>query len=202
MRFAATRPATAGWSCWTRTTFAELEPEPSRVIEVLRFVDPVEVPHLWYDRPYFLGPDGEGALEHWAALASALKRTGRIGIVRWTMRRKGYRGALRLHGDTPILVTLRSTSEVRSAGQLQAPEGQDLTAKEDEMAERLVEMLAGSFDPSEWADSWRERVMELIEAKAEGQMIAIEEYRAPAGGGRSLEEALAASLEDRGRKRA
>src|SRR5690606_18218697 len=81
----------------TEEDMAELEPEGSRDIEVLRFVDPSELPHLWYDRPYFLGPDGDAAEVAWNALATALDETGLVGVVRWTMRKKRYRGALRLH---------------------------------------------------------------------------------------------------------
>jgi len=181
----------------------ELEPDPSRDIEVLRFVDPVELPHLWYDRPYFLGPDGETAHDAWNAMAGALERTGRIGILRWTMRKKRYRGALRLHDGIPMIVTLRSAAEVLAASQLEAPGGRSLEAREEEMAERLVEMLEGPFEPEEWADTWRGRVMELIQAKAEGQTIPIGAYRERGRTDASLEEALAASLEAaEGRKRA
>jgi DNA end-binding protein Ku len=177
---------------------AELEPEASRDIEVLRFVDPSEVPHLWYDRPYFLGPDGEEAGDAWDALAGALDRTGKVGVVRWTMRKKRYRGALRLHGGVPMLVTLRSASEVLPASQLEAPGGRKLEARELEMAEQLVEMLEGPFEPEEWEDTWRNRVTELVEAKAEGQTIAMGEYRERVAEGESLEKALAASLEAAG----
>ncbi len=175
-----------------------LQPESSRDLEVLRFVDPGELPHTWYDRPYFLGPDGESARSAWEALADALERTGRTGIVRWTMRKKRYRGALRLHDGVPLLVTLRSASEVLSSIELEAPGGRPLTSNEEEMARQLVEMLAGPFEPEEWEDTWRGRVMELIRAKAEGQTIAIQEYRERAAEGVSLEEALAASLESAG----
>jgi DNA end-binding protein Ku len=179
----------------------ELEPEASRDIEVLRFVYPSELPHLWYDRPYFLGPDGDDAREAWDALAGALEGTGRVGVVRWTMRKKHYRGALRLHDGVPMLVTLRSASEVLPASRLEAPGGRQLESKELEMAERLVEMLEGPFEPEEWEDTWRTRVMELIQAKAEGQTIALGEYRERREEGASLEEALAASLEAAGGRR-
>lgn len=182
---------------------AALEPEASRDLEVLRFVDSAEVPHAWYDRPYFLGPDGDAAREAWSALAAALERTGKVGIVRWTMRKKRYRGALRIHDGVPMLVTLRSASEVLAASRLEAPGGRDLESRELEMARQLVEMLEGPFEPEAWEDTWRNRVMELVEAKAEGQTIAIGEYRERVAQGESLEEALAASLEAaRGRKSA
>src|SRR5690606_38987873 len=162
---------------------------------VLRFVDPSELPHLWYDRPYFLGPDGDAAEVAWNALATALDETGLVGVVRWTMRKKRYRGALRLHHGVPMLVTLRSASEIVPAS------ARKLEAREREMAERLVEMLEGPFEPEEWEDTWRNRVMELIEAKAEGKTIELREYRERRDEGASLEEALAASLKAAGARK-
>lgn len=187
---------------------AEIEPEPSREIEVLRFVEPDEYLQPWYDRPYYLGPDGGGpALEAWAALAAALEETGLEGIVRWTMRKQRYHGALRLHDGVPMLVTLRSAEEVVPVSALEAPQGRELEPREIEMAERLVEMLEGPFEPETWEDTYRNRVLELVEAKAEGRTVSIEEYRPRREEG-SLEEALAASLaaagggRERERKRA
>lgn len=173
-----------------------LEPDPSRDIEVLRFVPPERLPHPWYDRPYYLGPDGDD--EAWAALAGALERTGLEGVLRWTMRKKEYLGALRLHEGVPMIVTLRHAEEVVEASELQAPGGRDLEKRELEMAERLVEMLEGTFEPEEWEDTYRLRVTELVEAKAEGRTIALREYRERREEGASLEQALQASLEAAG----
>jgi DNA end-binding protein Ku len=172
-----------------------IAPAPSRDIEVLRFVEPHALPNAWYDRPYYLGPDGDGALGPWSALTTALEKTGREGVVRWTMRKQRYRGALRLHDGVPMLLTLRSAAEVVSVGALEPPQGRELDPRELEMAERLVEMLEGPFEPGTWNDTYRTRVMELIEAKAEGRTVSLGEYRQRRVEGASLEEALRASLE-------
>lgn len=172
-----------------------LEPEASREIELLRFVEPHELPNAWYDRPYYLGPDGDHALRSWSALGAALEETSREGVVRWTMRKKRYHGALRLHAGVPMLVTLRSAEEVISAAALEPPEGRDFDPKELEMAKRLVEMLEGPFEPETWEDTHRSRVLELIEAKAEGRTISLGEYRERRTEEASLESVLTASLE-------
>lgn len=71
-----------------------LEPEPSRAIEILRFLPAAAIEHRWYERPYFLGPDGEE--EAYGALAEALADTGSEALCRWVMRNKEYFGVLRL----------------------------------------------------------------------------------------------------------
>jgi len=176
-----------------------LEPEPSRTIEVLRFVEPGTLSHLWYDRPYYLGPDGHD--EAWSALAEALRRTGREGVVRWVMRKKPYVGALRLHGNVPMLLTLRHAGQVVEASNLDAPSGRELEEREMDMARKLLQMLEGTFDPEEWEDTYQARVRELVEAKATGRTISLREYKKRRDEGESLEKALEASLQQAGGRR-
>src|SRR5579885_1217877 len=70
----------------------ELEPPPSREIDLCRFVSPSLLSDQWYDRPYYLGPDEDD--EDYFALADALARQQVVGIARWVMRKKRYLGAL------------------------------------------------------------------------------------------------------------
>lgn len=148
---------------------AELEPEASRDIQVTRFLPQAAIDHRWYDRPYFLGPDG-GAGSYFALIA-ALAKSGREGLAHWTMRNKEYTGALRLQGDYPVLITLRHAEEVVVAGELKAPGGRDLDKKELAMARQLMSMLEESFDPTAYRDEYRKRVLELIESKAAGRTV-------------------------------
>src|SRR4029079_18396889 len=67
---------------------AKLEPEASRDIEGTRFVPAGEIHHQWYERPYWLGPDGD--VEGYFALAAALENSEREGVARWVMRKRPY----------------------------------------------------------------------------------------------------------------
>lgn len=176
-----------------------LEPEPSREIEVHRFVPTGEIDHRWYLRPYWLGPDDSDAA--YAALARALEEADREGVASWTMRGKEYHGALRVREGRLDLITLRHAEEVVSVADLEAPGGRELAGPERDMAMQLIEALAGEFTPEAWRDEYRARVLELVEAKASGQVVRFEPVRrkGPAG---SLEEALAASLEAARERRA
>jgi DNA end-binding protein Ku len=168
-----------------------LEPKASRTIEITRFVDPAAVDHQWYDRPYYVGPDDDDA--EYFALARALDDSGMEGIARWVMRKKEYRGALRVRDGRLAMVTLRSPDEVVPAAALGAPGGRKPDARELRMARQLVEALEGPFDPEEFRDEYRDRVLELVEAKAEGRSIPRKKAEKRKTGG-SLEAALSASL--------
>jgi DNA end-binding protein Ku len=145
-----------------------LEPKPSRDIEIAEFVPPEAISQQWYERPYYLGPDGD--VKGYFALVDALNNRNREGIAHWVMRNKAYIGALRAEGDYLVLVTLRSAEEVISAKDLPKPAGRAPTQKELNMAKQLVELLEeDEFNAKDYKDEYRERVMEFIEKKARGK---------------------------------
>ncbi len=170
-----------------------LEPEDSRTIDIKRFVVPSRIDHRWYDRPYWLGPDGDAGA--YAALAAALEDADLEGVARWVMRRRSYVGALRVERDRLALITLRSAGEVVPDAELEAPEGRAPSEEEAAMARQLVESMTGEWDPADWMDEHRQRVLELVEAKREGRTIRLEDYRPEPTGEDAVRDALARSLE-------
>jgi DNA end-binding protein Ku len=177
-----------------------LTPEPSREIRLTRFVPPEAIDHRWYDRPYFLGPDGDP--ESYFALVAALEAEDREGVAHWVMRGKAHVGALRSDGRALRLVTLRHAGEVIDAAELPTPEGRDFSERETEMAENLVDALAAPFDPDEYRDDYRQAVRGLVEAKVRGDEAPT--AAAPAAPSTSddddLEKLLAASLGKGGKR--
>lgn len=145
---------------------AALEPEASRDIDLVAFFPASQIDHRWYDRPYYLGPDGNSAA--YLAFAQAIEDSELEGFARWVMRGKAYIGALRLHQGYPVLISLRHANEVVAVAKLQAPGGSALNPRELDMARQLVEMLAAQLDLSSYQDDYRERVLKLVKAKAKG----------------------------------
>lgn len=147
----------------------ELNPKPSRDIEITRFVPPSQITHQWYDRPYYLGPDEDD--ERYFALTAALRKRDVEGVARWTMRGKQYVGALLAEGDYLMLITLRRAGEVIPASALPAPTGRALDKRELAMARQLIAAMEDPFDIAAYHDEYRERVVELMEAKAAGKVV-------------------------------
>jgi len=169
----------------------KLKPKESRIVSFPRFVPVSAVGNEWYERAYWVGPDGEA--EKYFVLAEALEKRKVLGIARWTMRGKTYVGALRVEEGYLALIKLRYAEEVLSARELPAPGGRTLEQKELRMAEELIGALEGKFDPTEFRDEYRQRLMKFIEAKAKGKhpkLAAVKERRS-AG---SLEQQLSKSL--------
>lgn len=148
---------------------AKAIPPESREIEIRRFVPHEKITHQWYDRPYWLGPDGDD--ERYFALAAALRKREVEGVAHWVMRNKDYVGALRAEGDYLMLITLRRAGEVVPASALPAPAGRALDEREVGMARQLVAAMEDPFDIAAYHDEYRERVVELMQAKAAGKVV-------------------------------
>jgi DNA end-binding protein Ku len=176
----------------SREDLQAAEPPKCTDIDITRFVPPSAVGPEWYQRPYYLGPDGRDEAAYFA-LAKALEEEKRLGIAKWVMRKKRYIGALRSQDGYLMIITLRFVEEVISADELPKPSGRALDARELKMAEQLVSALEGEFKPQEFRDEYRDRVMKLIESKAHGLHVKLEvvKKKEPVD---SIAESLAASL--------
>jgi DNA end-binding protein Ku len=147
----------------------QVEPPESREIEVRHVLKADAIAHPWYDRPYWVGPDGNS--KAYFALAAALAEDDRVALTHWVMRKKEYFGALKAEGEYLMLITLRHADEVISPSVLSAPSGRDITTKELAMAKQLIGSMAGELDMTQYSDQYRDRVLEFVKAKAAGKVV-------------------------------
>jgi DNA end-binding protein Ku len=147
----------------------KLVPPESRDIQVSRFVIPAVLGDQWYDRPYYLGPDGDEA--GYFALAQALEAKNMIGIARWVMRKKRYVGALSSINGYLVLSTMRRADQVLKFTGIQPAANMKPLPNELKLAQQLVSSIEADFDPQLWQNKYRERLLKLIEAKARGEKL-------------------------------
>lgn len=173
-----------------------VEPEKSRAIEIEDFVDLEDVDPIYFDRTYYLEPDGESARRGYTLLTDVMRRTNRVAIGRFVMRNREYLAALRPFDGALVLETMHFADEVMPIDELSVPEGEEVSGRELSAAERLVESLESEWDPTRYEDTYRERLMELIERKAQGEEIVVP--RAPERPAEVIDlvAALEASLAD------
>jgi DNA end-binding protein Ku len=168
----------------------------SREIELEEFVAAGEIDPIFYDRGYWLGAgdDGEDA---YRLLHDALERADRVGLGRWVFHNREYLAAVRAHDDVLTLQTMRFADELVGADDLELPSpSRKPEAREVKMAGTLVDSLSDTFDPGRFHDSYRERVLALIEAKARGEEPELPD-EPEAAGEMDLAAALEASLKGR-----
>jgi DNA end-binding protein Ku len=154
-----------------------LDPEKTRTIDIEDFVEQAEIDPIFYDHPYYLAP-GPGGAKPYRLLLDAMRETGKVAIARVVIRSKESLVAIRPAGDVLEMSTMLFADEVNDPARLDdLPDPDDVktTERELEIAKQLVDSLAGPFEPDKYHDSYREEVLALIERKASGEEIVVQE---------------------------
>jgi len=171
-----------------------LDPKASRMIEIESFAQLEEIDPLFYEHSYYLVPD-EGAAKAYTLLLRAMQDAGAVAIARCVIRSKQYVVLLRSMGNALGMSTLYYKDEIVAQDALPGlPEKIEVDAKQLTMAQQLIESLTAKFDPSKYKDDYRERVIEMIEKKSEGEQIAVQPASKESPKVINLMEALEASL--------
>ncbi len=166
-----------------------LQPEASREIEVVEFVDAGHVDPRYLERTYFLGPGDDAQM--YVNLAAALEQTKLAGMCRWVMREKAYIGVLESRAGSLRLITHRYADEIVPADALEIRRGEP-SLREKTIARRLVEELKEPFQPEQYHDEYEAKLESLVEQKAKGKEVTLPRPRKPEP---TREEELARVLE-------
>src|SRR5437660_2159455 len=147
--------------------FRRANPEASKTVDIVAFVDVRDIAPLYFETPYYLAPGKRGE-KAYALLRDAMAKAGKAGIATVVIRTKQYLAALVPQGDALVLNTLRYHDELKSAQDLDIPEtlkGAKATSKEIDMALRLIDDLADKWEPARYHDTYHEDLLKRIEAK-------------------------------------
>ena len=158
-------------------TFSEdelesLDVDSIRAIDVVAFVPLTDIDPIYFNKTYYVAPEAAG-LKAYRLLADALEAEGQVGVAKVALRDKEHLATVRLKDDVFVLETMHWPDEIR------APEFEELDKKikisdaEVKMARQLIEQLSSSFDPSEFADEYRAKLEELVQAKVEGAEVTV-----------------------------
>ena len=172
--------------------------EAKRTLDLVQFVKQGEIDPIWFERPYFLLPDGGDAEEPYGVIRDALKASGKMGIGQFVMRNRDYVAALKPCGDGMMLETLRFADEVRDASDVFASIKRFKSDVELlDLAGELIERKTAAFDPDAFHDRYAEALKALVEAKTKHQrFVEVEDEDLPSGGGKVIDlvEALKRSV--------
>jgi DNA end-binding protein Ku len=178
---------------FTKEELARMEEESTGSIDITEFVPLDKVDPVYFDKAFYLGPEKAGARPY-ALLAEAMRRTGLCAIANYAARGKGYLVMLRPTDDGIVLQQLHYAHEVRSMSEVPLPEAR-VEEAELGLAMTLVQHISKTdFDPSKYSDAVRDRVLELIQKKVEGEEITATPVESPKAQVIDLMAALKASL--------
>jgi len=140
----------------------------SRAIAMQQFVDASDIDAIYLDKAYYLGPDDAGKMPY-ALLLEALKRAKKVGVAKMVMRDQEYLALIRPVDQVLVLNIMHYPDEIRKPEGIGLPSSEvKLGDRELEMADLLVKSMSGEFQPAEFPDTYREELLEMIRAKAEG----------------------------------
>ena len=157
-----------------------VDPKKTRTIDIEDFVNLDEIDPIYYDAAYYLVPD-KGADKAYNLLLQAMRDDGRVAIARVVIRTKEHLTAIRPTGDVMTMATMLFADEVVPPDRLDelADKDEGASKRELDMARQLIDSLASDFEPDKYRDEYRERVLDLIERKAEGEEIAVQPAEEP-----------------------
>ncbi len=190
----------------TRDELEQLDPKKTRAIEIKDFVDLDQIDPIYFDHPYYLGPD-RGAEKAYALLVEAMSASKKVAIARFVLRNKENLAALRPINGVMTMATMRFADEVVDTAEVAETvedEAGEPSAKELKMARALIDSLAADFDPGQYRDEYRDELLELIERKAAGKSVVATGSEAPKPTKApdlmaALEESLAAVRDEDGK---
>jgi DNA end-binding protein Ku len=165
----------------TKDELEELDPKKTRAIEIQDFVDLDDIDPIYFDHPYYLGPD-KGAERAYSLLVKAMEDQRKVAVARFVLRNRESLAALRPMDGVLTMATMRFADEVVSPNEIAEVLGEEVEApqkKELDMAKALIDSLTSDFDAEQYRDEYREELLALIERKAKGESIVSTETEAP-----------------------
>ncbi len=181
-----------------------VEPGRSRTIDITDFVELADIDPIYFQKTYYLGPQGDGAAARaYALLHRAMADTGKAGIATFVLHGKQYLVAIRARSDVLALQTMYFADEVRDPQDVidNLPAAGKLARRELTIAKQLVESMSARWNPDEYRDSYRERVEDLMARKRRGEEIVRKGEPAEEAGVTDLMDALRRSAEQMRGKR-
>lgn len=172
-----------------------LEEKATGQVEIIEFVPLQKVGREFFERAYYLGPE-KGSDRAYRLLVKAMEESGKAALGQYAARGQQHLVLLHPRNGRIVMEQLHYVDEIRPADEVPVPEG-EVKEAELNMAKMLIEQSSkDDFDPSQYKDTVRERVMELIQQKVAGQDItASEEPAEKPAQVLDLMEALKASLD-------
>ncbi len=173
-----------------------LKPFSTKIMDILGFCKPEEIPIEALDKPYYIGTDSPqkgGAGKSFLLLKEAMIKSHKVAVVKWVSRTNEYLGMIQPHGKGLLLKHLLYHEQVRPIDEVEILESE----VDDELVDKgvqAVEKMTFKFDWTDYTETYTQEVKELVEKKFLGEEIEVAEFKLPET--RSIEAELEKMLEE------
>ncbi|MCR2820149.1 non-homologous end joining protein Ku [Lederbergia panacisoli] len=166
-----------------------------KAVEMIDFIKLNEIDPIYFNRSYYMSPDG-GGVKAYGLLRKALTLSEKAGIAKIMIRSKEQLAVIRVYNDTLVMETIHYPDEVRKASDVpNVPVEDQVSKKEIDTAIMLIDQLTTTFQPDQYEDEYRNKVLQLIEAKRNGKDLVTAKEKEPAAQMTDLMAALQASID-------
>ena len=141
--------------------------ELTKTIQIVEFVHEEEIDPLFFDKPYYLEPQ-KGGERAYALMRDALAQSKKVGIAKVVLKSREHLAAVKSVGELMTLQTMRFAHEIVETGTLNLPKKADISKKEMDLANTLIDSMSEKFDPTKYKDEYHDKVLELIQMKVAG----------------------------------
>jgi len=177
----------------------ELEAKRTQTIDIMQFVNEPDIDIRYFEKPYYLEVV-KGGEKAYALLRAALEKSNKLALAKFVLHEHEHIAALKPVGRALVLNQMRYPSDLRQPGELHLPTDKELSAKEVDMALKLVKQETKAFIPEDLRDTYTDELEELIKEKAKGKgkkpRKADNHDKEPKGSAKNLMDALKASLKE------
>jgi DNA end-binding protein Ku len=172
----------------------ELRPESTKAVEISDFVPLGEIDPIYYERTYWLAPDGQATAKAYHLLRAAMEERERVAIGTVVMRNKQYLAAIRPLDGALAMSMMRFADEVVPRSDVdELPSRSKPPAKNLQMAVQLLDAMASDWDPRRYEDTFTEELRQRIKSRDRGEEL-VEEAERPEPDGKVID--LMAALEE------
>lgn len=146
----------------------ELDAKKTQTIDIIQFVNEPDIDIRYFEKPYYLEAI-KGGEKAYALLRAALGKSNKLALAKFVMHEHEHIAVIKPVGRALVLNQMRFPSDIREPGQLDLPTDKDVTAKELEMALKLVKQETRPFMPEDLHDTYTDELEELIKEKVKGK---------------------------------
>ncbi len=145
--------------------FESADAEKTKTIDILSFAEETQIDSIYYEQPYYLEPEKQG-VKAYSILRDALAATGKVGVTSFVMRNKEGLAILKPYKNVIVLNRIRFEEEIRDTKDLKLPPVTKTKAKEQAIANQLINQQTEEFDIAQYKDTYTAKLMKVIKQKA------------------------------------
>ncbi len=149
----------------TDEDFEKADVAASKTVDIETFINRDELSLMYLEKPYYMAPI-KGGEKPYILLRDALEKSGKIAIARVVIRTKEHLAAIYTKDDVLILNLIRFYEDIRTMEELKIPQSIEISRKEMELAQSLIDGMTEKWNPEEYRDEFSDALMERIEAKS------------------------------------